>query len=109
MDAAAAARPEAICQLKLGEDETIHGWITNYEITTLRGTVTNEQTLLSLDVIDSAQLSNSMHRLEQALDLQSAQQFTGLSCPSHHELLYERLGHAVATSAIARGMRMEFA
>ena len=73
----------------------MHGWMTDYEISRLHTTVTNEQGLLSLGLISSAQLSNSKHRLEQALELQSSQQ----------ALLREKVGHAVATAAIACAIR----
>ena len=68
-----------------------------YDISRLHTTVTNEQGLLSLGLISSAQLLNSKHRLEQALELQSSQQ----------ALLREKVGHAhaVATAAIACAIR----
>ena len=78
-----------------GEDDIVHGWMTDYEISRLHTTVTNEQGLLSLGLISSAQLLNSKHRLEQALELQSSQQ----------ALLREKVGHAVATAAIACAIR----
>ena len=55
-----------------GEDDIVHGWMTDYEISRLHTTVINEQGLLSLGLISSAQLLNSKHRLEQALELQSS-------------------------------------
>ena len=78
-----------------GEDDIVHGLMTDYDISRLHTTVTNEQGFLSLGLISSAQLSNSKHRLEQALELQSSQQ----------ALLREKVGHAVVTAAIACAIR----
>ena len=68
--------------------------VSDYEVKRLRNIVANEQGLLHLNLIPSSQLSSSVHNLSQALLLQASQQ----------ELLYEKIGRAVAARVIMHAM-----
>ena len=58
----------------------------------------NERDLVARDIIPSSQLSNSIHALEQKLELQSQQEAD----------LYEKVGRAVAAYAIFRGLQVYY-
>ena len=70
--------------------------VSEYEIQRLRAIVANERGLLNLNLIPHTQVSRSIHNLEQALILQSAQQSS----------LHEKIGRAVAARAIMHGIQM---
>jgi hypothetical protein len=72
--------------------------VSDYEITRLRTIVENECDLVSRDIIPTSQLSNSIHALEQKLELQSQQEAD----------LYEKVGRAVAAYAIFRGLQVYY-
>ena len=92
----AAADAQATCAaLPTHDDDEIHGWMSDYEISRLRTTVSNEQDLLSLNIITSAQLSNTLYQLEKAVGLQCVQR----------ALVRDRLGHAVVTVSIAHAIQ----
>ena len=69
--------------------------VSDCEIERLRTIVANESELVRRELIPSAQLSTSRYNLKQLLDLQTTQQ----------AFVYEKVGHALATAAIARAVK----
>ena len=72
--------------------------VSDYEIAKLRTVVENEHGLVALGISPSSQLSKSIHELQHMLTLQSQQQAD----------LYEKVGYAVATAAIFRGLEQYY-
>ena len=68
--------------------------VSECEVGRLRTIVRNEIELVRRDLLPSTQLATSRYNLKQLLDLQLTQQ----------AFMYEKVGHAVATAAIARAV-----
>ena len=68
--------------------------VSECEVERMHIIVANESELVRRDLLPSTQLATSRCNLKQLLDLQSTQQ----------AFVYEKVGHAVATAAIAQAV-----
>ena len=68
--------------------------VSEREVERLRTIIANESELVRRNLLPSTQLATSRCNLKQLLDLQSTQQ----------AFVYEKVGHKVATAAIARAV-----